>query len=160
MDALGGQPEDIEISPASASETDVAALINRHVALMRSQSPPEACHVMTANSLSEADIQIFVVRKAGVAVSMGALKRFDGAGEIKSMHTIADARGQGYARRLLRVLLEQARAQGIREVFLETGAGEEHKTARLLYESEGFRECPAFGAYKSHPLSLYMMRAI
>ena len=127
---------------------------------MRSQSPAEACHVMTANSLSEADIQIFVVRQAKVAVSVGALKRFDGAGEIKSMHTVAEARGQGHARSLLRVLLEHARAQGIREVFLETGAGEEHKAARLLYAAEGFRECPAFGAYKPHPLSLYMMRVI
>ena len=160
MDPLSNSPTDFLISPATASEPDVAALIEKHVALMRSQSPPEACHVLPAESLSEQDIQMFVARHSGQVVSMGAMKRFGASCEIKSMHTLAETRGRGYARALLRFLLQEARMQGIREAYLETGSGPEHQAARALYASEGFRECPAFGAYKSHPLSVYMMRVI
>lgn len=160
MDTLASLPDGFEISPALVTEPDIAALISKHVALMQQQSPPEACHVMTAEKLSSNETEVFVVRTEGEAVCVGALKHLEGLGEIKSMHTAARVRGRGLARALLRVLLDRAREKGIDKVYLETGSGPEHAAARALYASEGFEECPAFGSYEPHPLSLYMMRNI
>lgn len=160
MDSLSTTDPSFDISKAQVTEPDVAALIERHFGLMRSQSPEEACHVMSARALSESGTQVYVLRYERKALAIGALKTIDEGVELKSMHTAAEARGRGCARALLRALLKAAMAQGFANVFLETGAGPEHLAARTLYASEGFKECPAFGSYTAHPLSVYMTRNI
>ena len=160
MDALTAGQVPFEISRASVNEPDVAALIQRHIDLMRSQSPEEACHVMTPEALSESGIDILVLREGNRAMAIGALRYADTFGELKSMHTAAEARGRGIGRVMVRALISLARDAGMTRVSLETGSGSEHAAARALYASEGFRDCPPFGDYGAHPLSVFMTRRI
>ncbi len=141
-------------------EADVAALLERHFNLMREQSPPESCHVLPARALDHPDIHIFALREAGQAVAIGAIRAGGKTGELKSMHTAAEARGRGHGRALLLGLMEQARALGLSELKLETGSGAEHRAARHLYASEGFQECPPFDDYIEDPLSTFMARDV
>ena len=140
---------------------DVRALLQRHFDLMRSQSPEESCHVMAPESLGEAGATLLGIRRNGVLLGLGALARIgDTVGELKSMHTATEARGQGVARHLLRALLEHARAEGIGTVSLETGSDPDFAAARALYTSEGFAVCPPFGSYVHDPLSVFMTRSV
>jgi len=143
-----------------ADAPDVARLLERHFALMRSQSPPESCHVLPASSLDAPDIALFALRENESAVAIGALKVTGDEAELKSMHTAQEARGRGLARLLLLGLIDHARSEGITRLNLETGSGIEHAPARGLYTSEGFTECPPFGEYVADPLSLFMTLAI
>ena len=159
MDALNRSDGSFDIALALVSEPDVAGLIEKHFDLMRRQSPPDACHVMSADGLAKAGTYLLVLRQNGAALAIGALRRLGkDSGEIKSMHTARAVRGRGCARALLRALISHARAQKMTSLFLETGSGDEHAAARALYASEGFSDCPPFGNYSLHPLSVYMAR--
>ena len=94
-------------------DPDVAALLQRHLALMRAQTPPESCHVLPAEALAADDIVLFGLRENGVLLGVGALRRIGDAGEIKSMHTAAETRGRGVARAVLDALIEHARGIGL-----------------------------------------------
>lgn len=142
-----------EVLQADPAVDDVLA---RHHALMRSQSPAESCHVMTGDELRAAGARLFALREAGRVLAIGALKPFGDAMELKSMHTIAEARGAGVARRLLVHLVEQARDARARALYLETGSGSAHRAARALYEGAGFVLCPPFGDYTEDPESVFM----
>jgi putative acetyltransferase len=144
----------------SAQAPDVAAILARHFALMRSQTPEESCHVLPAEAMAAPDIALFALRKEGRPVAIGALRLMGRQGELKSMHTLAEARGRGFGRQILRGLMDEARRMGLTEVLLETGAGPEHQAARALYASEGFTPCPPFGEYRPDPLSVFMARTL
>lgn len=152
--------EDFEIVAARVDEPDVAELIARHFALMRAQSPAESCHVLSAAELAKPHVRLLALRQDQTALAIGALKITGSAGEVKSMHTRAEARGKGMGRAVLRALIGLARDEGLYRLDLETGSGAEHKAARAFYGSEGFVPCPPFGNYRTDPLSVFMTRAI
>ena len=160
MDALTPAQAPFRISQVSVDDPDVATLIQRHVELMRSQTPEEACHVMTSEALANDDTDLLVLRENGRALAIGALRHMGTFGELKSMHTAVEARGRGLGRSMVRALVARARDAGMTHVSLETGSGPEHMAARALYASEGFSECPPFGGYSAHPLSVFMTRSI
>ncbi|MFV1599601.1 MULTISPECIES: GNAT family N-acetyltransferase [unclassified Phaeobacter] len=148
---------DIAITRASASEPEAQALIKRHLAQMAAQSPAESCHALDGSGLDAADVAFFLLRRDGRAIAMGALKSLrDGGCELKSMHTLAEARGSGAGRQMLEFLLDRARSDGASAVYLETGSTEDFTPAKRLYESYGFVECPPFGDYSKDPWSLFM----
>ncbi|MEO1275136.1 MAG: GNAT family N-acetyltransferase [Pseudomonadota bacterium] len=69
---------------------------------------------------------------------MGALRDLSAlgaaeAGEIKSMHTAAEARGRGIGAALLSHILSEARARGYTALYLETGSNEGYAAARALH---------------------------
>ncbi|MDK3075540.1 GNAT family N-acetyltransferase [Sedimentitalea sp. JM2-8] len=144
------------IEAVSPDAPDVRALLDRHLALMQAQTPPESCHALPSEALKSDDIVLFGLRENGTLQGVGALKRYVDYGEIKSMHTFAELRGRGVARKVLGALLAEARAAGLRRVFLETGSGPEHAAARALYASAGFVTCGPFGDYSDDPLSHFM----
>lgn len=146
---------------ARADERGVAALIQSHFELMRASSPEESCHVMPGDALAAERAHILAVQRNDDVLGIGAIKELRaGHGEIKSMHTMAEARGQGIARVVLRELVARARQQGMTRLSLETGSAEMFAPARNLYLSEGFKACPPFGEYAEDPLSVFMTRAI
>jgi predicted GNAT family N-acyltransferase len=72
---------------------------------------------------------------AGVLVATGRLLlRDDGTAAIGRMATDASARGRGYGAAVLRVLQDEARRRGAREVQLHAQV-----TARAFYERAGYR---------------------
>lgn len=149
------------VQTASLDDRDVQGLLQKHFALMRSQSPPESCHVLDDIGLRTADAHIFAARADSVLLGIAALVRLNATeGEVKSMHTAQDMRGRGVGRALLRHLIGAAREEGLTRLSLETGSEQTHAPARALYSSFGFEPCPPFGVYVEDPLSMFMTRAL
>jgi putative acetyltransferase len=87
-------------------------------------------------------------RDDDTVLGVAAIKELGAAhGEVKSMHTAAEARGRGVGRALLSHLLDTARARGYQRVSLETGTTPGFAAARALYESVGFTPAGPFGGY-------------
>jgi putative acetyltransferase len=107
-------------------------------------------------------VTVYTVRDPdGRLLAVGALRTLgQGRAEIKSMHTAAEARGQGIGRRLLRHLVGEAQARQLQWIGLETGTMDEFAAARALYLSEGFTPCPPFASYTENPYSLCMARSL
>lgn len=150
------------VSEVTAADAAVEDVLARHHALMRSTSPEESCHVMTGAELRASGARVFrVADEDGQVLGIGALKPLGPeAVELKSMHTLSEARGRGVAAVLLAGLLTEAGRIGAREVLLETGSAEEFAPARRLYERAGFVECPPFGDYVEDPLSTFMQKPL
>ena len=92
---------------------------------------------------------------------MGALKELDAThAELKSLHTVEEARGRGIGRALVAHLVTVAAERGYRRVSLETGDMDAFVPARALYAAMGFVPCPPFGEYASSPTSACMTRAV
>lgn len=148
---------DLEIAAADPRTDDVAALLARHLAVMRAQTPPEDVHALPADQLAEPGVTLFGARRDGVLLGVGALLRLDAAhAEIKCMHTQAAARGQGVGRAMLGRLLAEAAAAGCERVSLETGSGPEFAPARAMYAAAGFAIVGPFGSYAASPNSVFM----
>jgi putative acetyltransferase len=148
----------ITIHLGELGRPDVEALLALHVAAMRSQSPPDACHVLGAEALADPCITFFTAREDGVRLlGTAALKELGGrAGEIKSMRTAPHALRRGVASVLLETIVAEARRRGYDRLLLETGRSEEFAAANALYERAGFGECGAFGGYDESPFTRFL----
>jgi len=100
----------------------------------------------------------------GAAVACVALRPLPGAdaaddrvGEVKRLYVRPGARGSALGERLVRTLLDFARAAGYRELKLDTLAS--MTAARRLYERLGFGAC---SPYYHNPLAgvVYMSRRL
>lgn len=149
------------VSRDTPANVAVQALLARHFELMRASSPTESCHVMEPDALLERDAVLFAARDGDNVLGVGALTVIAPEhGELKSMHTVAEARGRGVGRAVLATLIAEARAQGLTRLSLETGSAEMFAPARALYAAHGFEECPPFGTYVLDPLSVFMTRTL
>ena len=137
------------------------ALIARHLAGMRANSPAESCHAFDVDKLRSPDVTFWSVWTGDTIAACGALKRLDARrGELKSMR-VADAfLGKGIGRALLEHLIAQARAARMQSLWLETGSSPAFLPALRLYESAGFTRCSPFDDYVEDPFSIFMTRAI
>lgn len=147
----------VRIVPSDPKSHDAKALIKRHLTQMAAQSPEDSCHAMDDSGLSASNVSFFLAWQGEQAVTMGAIAQLsDGVFELKSMHTLAEARGSGAGRAMLDHLLALAREKGGTELFLETGSTDDFLPARRLYEGYGFTPCGPFGDYVFDPWSVYM----
>lgn len=89
-------------------------------------------------------------RLAGI----GAIKFFNGYGELKRMYVPKGHRKKGIAGHLLVRLEHLAMGRGLTRVRLETGIHQ--KAAISLYEKAGYATVPPFGDYREDPLSVFM----
>ena len=133
------------------------ALIARHLAGMHASSPPESVHAFDVDRLREPGVTFWSVWAGEEIAGCGALKVLDAdRGELKSMR-VADAfLGRGIGRALLGHLVGEARARGLRSLWIETGSAPAFLPALRLYESAGFRRCGPFGDYREDPFSVLM----
>ena len=137
------------------------SLIARHLAGMRSNSPPESVHALDIDALRGPDMTFWSVWVGDEIAGCGALKRLDARrGEIKSMRVTDKFLGRGVGRALLNHLIGEARAMGMVSLWLETGSAEAFMPALRLYESAEFRRCGPFDGYVDDPFSVFMMREI
>ncbi|MFS0911719.1 ribosomal protein S18-alanine N-acetyltransferase [Microbacterium sp. 179-I 3D2 NHS] len=76
----------------------------------------------------------------GVVIGYGGVRALPGApdADIQTIAFVAERRGEGRGRRLLRALLRAAAERGAHEVFLEVRA--DNPTAEGLYLAERFEE--------------------
>jgi putative acetyltransferase len=136
---------------------DVRTLLDRHLAFAREVTPPDHVHAMEVDDLVDPAVTFFSVRRAGVLLGVGALKRLDEShAEVKSMHTSESARGEGVGRAMVGHLLAVAADRGYQRVSLETGTMDAFAPARSLYTTVGFEPCAPFGEYSDNPHSAYM----
>lgn len=151
------------ISPASPHDRDVSRLLDEHLAEMRATSPPESVHALPHDALAGPQVHLVAAWSDDhtTLLGIGALKRHDDRlGELKAMRTTATARGLGVGATVLDHLLDVARADGLREVALETGVQDHFAPARRLYARRGFVVCGPFADYGPDPLSVFMMLAL
>lgn len=128
------------IAAESPLRDDVRALIAALNETLLALSPPEHCHHMTVEEMAGSDTTVFVAREDGTAVACGALRRHaDGVGEVKRMYTVPARQGAGVGGRILERIESVARAEGLRELVLETG--NRHPAAWRVYERGGFKRC-------------------
>lgn len=151
----------LEIRLDDVSVPDTRALVAAHVSGMLENTPPESCHALDADALLDNGALLWAARVDGALAGIGALAPLGhDAGELKSMRVTDRFLGKGIGRAILRHIMAEARGRGIRSLWLETGSGDDFAAARGLYASEGFVECPPFGAYRPDPLSTFMMREL
>jgi putative acetyltransferase len=148
---------ELVIAVEDPQAADVGAVLARHLAVMREDTPPAHVHALPAERLRDPAVTLFGARRAGELLGVGAIRRLNAAhAELKSMHTLAEARGQGVGRAVLNHLLRVAAASGYAQVSLETGTMAAFEPARTMYESAGFRPCQPFGEYTVNPYSVCM----
>jgi putative acetyltransferase len=151
----------IDIAVDDPRREDVRRLLERHLTFAYEHSPPEHVHALDVDELVDAAVTFFSARRGGELVGVGALKELDAThGELKSMHTASDVRGQGVGRAIVDHLLSVARERGYRRVSLETGTNDPFAPAQALYERVGFTRCEPFGPYTSNPYSMCMTRSL
>lgn len=145
------------VGPDDPAAADVQLLLQQHLDFANTHSAPEDVHALDVTGLQIPQITFVSVREAGVLLGVGAIRELDLThGELKSMHTAAQARGRGVARAILMHLLDLARSRGYTRVSLETGSMDAFIPARTMYASVGFEVCPPFADYWVTPNSTCM----
>lgn len=141
---------------------DITALLERHLADMRSVSPPESKHALDIESLRAPDITFWAVRDHDHRLmGCGAIKQLDAAhAEIKSMRTDPQHRRKGVAAALLTHIISTASVRAITRLSLETGSQRDFLPARSLYARFGFTSCGPFADYRPDPNSVFMTREL
>lgn len=151
----------LEIAVTDPGEPDVVALLEGHLAFAAEHSPPEDVHALDLAGLRHEAITFLAARRDGTLLGVGALKMLDARhGELKSMHTLALARGAGVGAAMVARLLDEARARGLSRVSLETGSMAAFAPARRMYARAGFVECRPFGDYRPSRSSIFMTLAL
>jgi len=147
----------LDVAIEDPVQENIVALLETHLDLMRSISPPESVHALDVERLREANVTFWTIRQNGELAGCGALKEIaPDHGEIKSMHVREAARGQGVARKLVETILETAQSKRYQRLSLETGSTQHFQPARNLYAAFGFQECGPFADYRSDPHSIFM----
>lgn len=147
----------LTIQPADLDSEAFRALIAAHKSLMLEHSPPESSHALLIDGLKAKGISVWEMRDGDRLVGCGALKALsDRAGEVKSMHTVAQLRRGGLGRQMLGHIISEAKERYYTRLYLETGAQMAFLPARRLYEGAGFDYCGPFEGYKDDPNSVFM----
>jgi len=149
----------ISIERADFDDPALAPFLQAHLNDLEPISPPESRHALDLGALQAPGVRLWVARAAGTGVLVGTCGLAglaDDHEELKSMRTDPAYRGRGVARRLLEVIIDDARRRGVRRISLETGSADFFGAARRLYTSVGFVECGPFGHYVEDPHSTFM----
>lgn len=152
---------DWTFSDTEIDRADVQTLLAAHFLALRSISPPDACHVLSAGEYSSAALTLWSLRANRTLLAIGALKQLSpDHGELKSMRVAPHALGQGAGKAMLRHIMAIASARGYRRLSLETGSTEPFVPALRLYESHGFERCGPFADYRPTPFTVFMTRSL
>lgn len=147
------------IERESPRQPEAAALVAALDAYLKERYADDACHLLDIESLAADDVRFFLARRDGAAVGCAAL-RVDpsGYGEVKRMFVSPQARGGRIGDALLDRLAEQARAEGLSALLLETGIHQPEAVA--LYRKAGFVTRGPYADYPDLPESLFMERPL
>jgi len=142
------------VAAESPLQDDVRALVQALNAYTYDLTPAEFRHHMTVEQMAAADTTVFIARdESGAAVGMGALRRHEGAGEVKRMFVAPSTRGSGLGGAILAEIEKLARAEGFPKLVLETGSN--FDAAKRVYERAGFVTCDAVLDYPASPWNAF-----
>lgn len=151
----------MHISVGELSDPRVIQLIGVHLSNAQAHSPPESTHALDAGGLDAEDITFWAAWNDERLMGIGALRHLSPSeGEVKSMHTAAEARRTGVGTYILRHIIAEARKRNYVRLYLETGSMDYFRAARALYARYGFEECEPFGRYGPDRNSVFMMLAL
>lgn len=148
---------DGEIAIDDPRSADIRELLKRHLTFAHTHTAPRDVHALDLDGLLDPAVTFCSYRLDGRLLAVGALKQLDPRhGELKSMHTVPEARGRGVGRALLNHLIGVARDRGYRRISLETGTMAAFGPARSLYAGAGFEPCGPFADYQPSPSNTFM----
>ena len=151
----------LKIVDGGLDDPQVITMLKFHFDTNVSVTPPGSVHVFDLSRLKQPDVSFWSAWNGDTLMGVGALKRMNAEdGEIKSMHTLKQARGSGVGSAMLRHIIEKARVMKLKRLFLETGSFDYFAPARALYTRHGFSECPPFADYNLDKNSTFMCRDI
>ncbi|MEL7344820.1 MAG: GNAT family N-acetyltransferase [Pseudomonadota bacterium] len=154
-------PLKVDIRIVSPAMPEITTILEAHLDLMRSISPPEAVHALDLDQYEASGTTLFAQYDQDDVVAIGGLREYEpGAFEIKSMHVPQPYRGRKLSRIMLTHLLDVARARGGVRASLETGSQDAFEPARRLYATHGFDPCGPFGTYVLDANSTFMTRRL
>jgi len=139
-------PDDLTFRPIRPEDDPaIAAVIRAVMPEFGADGPGFAIHDPEVSTMSAAYAgprsAYFVVEMDGRIVGGAGIGPLDGGdadtAELRKMYFLPEARGKGMGERLLRHVLDVARARGYARVYLETLTGMD--SAMRLYERLGFR---------------------
>ncbi|KAA0598719.1 putative acetyltransferase [Azospirillum lipoferum] len=150
---------DVAIAAESPRQDAVVALVTALDRYLLDLYPADTCHLLDIAELEAPDVRFFVARKDGVPVGCAAL-RVDatGYGEVKRMYVDPAARGHRIGDRLLARLEEQARAEGLSALLLESGIHQHEALA--LYRKAGFANRGPYACYEDNGVSVFMEKLL
>ncbi|TPQ26350.1 GNAT family N-acetyltransferase [Bradyrhizobium guangdongense] len=151
----------MKITVGDTYDPRVIALLDHHVTTARAQTEPGSAHALDLTGLRAANVAFWTGWDGDTLVAVGALKVLSpDHGEVKSMHTLEAARRRGFAGKMLRHIIDQARARNMTRLSLETGSWDYFKPAVALYQAHGFVFCDPFEGYVADRNSLFLTLAL
>jgi putative acetyltransferase len=148
-----------QIRAADLDDARVIHLLETHVSRARRETAAGSAHALDLDGLKRSAVAVWTAWDGEMLVGVAALKRLSADhGELKSMFTAESARRSGVGSALLEHVVEQARADGLTRLSLETGSSPYFAAARSFYAGHEFSECQPFGEYRPDPNSVFMSR--
>lgn len=148
----------IIVARSDPHDPQATALLRQSHALMQSLFDEGECHYLNIDDLCAPHIRFFTARRGDTVIGTAALAIKDGYGELKSMFVSEEARGTGAADALMRQLEDEAIAENLQMLKLETG--NVLHAAHKLYFRHGFTICEAFGDYNTVEASVFMEKQL
>lgn len=151
----------IRIAEADSTDADLLGLIATHAQYCSAHTPNGSGHAVAPIASDLTEIRYWVAYTEGLAVGCIGLCPIDSNhAEIKTMHVLARARGQGIGISLINRLFSEALNRGFNRLSLETGLGNGFAASRALYENAGFNQTEPFAGYCDDPFSFCMTRQL
>jgi len=139
----------------------VHELLIKHFIELRAASPEGSAHVLDIDGLKHSSIKFWSLWNNKMLTGCGALKFLDNNhGEFKSIRVHDDFRRKGYGIKVINHLINEAKKLNVKQLSIETGAGDFFIPARKLFEICGFEPCKPFAHYKEDINSIYLTKFI
>ena len=140
---------------------EVNKLLISHFIELRAASPKGSAHVLDIDGLKHSSIKFWSLWKNRMLMGCGALKFLDNIhGEFKSIRVHDSFRGKGFGAEVINHLITEAKRLNIKQLSIETGAGDFFIPARKLFNNCGFEACGPFAHYKKDINSIYLTKFI
>ena len=140
---------------------EVNKLLISHFIELRTASPKGSAHVLDIDGLKHSSIKFWSLWKNRMLMGCGALKFLDDIhGEFKSIRVHDSFRGKGFGAEVINHLITEAKRLNIKQLSIETGAGDFFIPARKLFNNCGFEACEPFAHYKKDINSIYLTKFI
>jgi len=140
---------------------EVNKLLISHFIELRAASPKGSAHVLDIDGLKHSSIKFWSLWKNRMLMGCGALKFLDNIhGEFKSIRVHDSFRGKGFGAEVINHLITEAKRLNIKQLSIETGAGDFFIPARKLFNNCGFEACEPFAHYKKDINSIYLTKFI
>ena len=139
----------------------VHELLIKHFIELRAASPEGSAHVLDIDGLKHSSIKFWSLWNGKMLTGCGALKFLDNNhGEFKSIRVHNNFRGKGYGIKVINHLISEAKKLNVKQLSIETGAGDFFIPARKLFKICGFEPCKPFAHYKEDINSIYLTKFI